>query len=701
MNRLFQLIQTLKNGDKLVAEIALPLPEAANVAGALNNEAAQVGFACISSENSIGVLEISSSWGTDKNGAPLAPTELKKSFYDEESFSMRNLGANPGLMNLKTMMEWISDPKIDPNDPRNVVITKMKNLLKELSSNDKDLKDQNVFRLGLPSWLHDMTLSVEPGVSANTLKRFEVLIKRSKGELKLSQPVPLNFTTHMAEITSSETNTIRDETEQNTVRKWSERNNITELKDSDESINMGFLKRIRDLQLIRKSALEIPQHVDQYVVEARLPPAVITDFDLFGIFRPSRPLNPQRLNRKMFLTTDADHCRLMIQILQGYNLPTRLNTSQSRIDDTTLRPFCEFTFQRRKFHTNTVMGNNPLFNETVAVPIIAKNGDFKADALMETDLATETLYINIYDEIIVDLIQDDKEREREIYYRRDKVWIGSLEIPFCSIWERSRVDGKFPIAVPISLLGYTSENPNQYPSIHIFLTLDPPLSQPRILDLKFKSNEPAELISKATSFQAAHNRIGTDSCMVLTHDLEGKITLVCRFIRPQNPPSGLDTIQLVTRFVAMIPHLPSRTVFKVKCHLWATSNQILSVGAADSIEHSILLCNYLLHLGYNAYVATGSSLIQGSFSFVLIPIENQFTNNYYSPRKTGFNINNFLGMQDANISPMYNCIDPVSGKIYNQMEVRAHGIEITACFNDKNVKLCNLALLQHAAVEKV
>ncbi|KAJ3338483.1 Coiled-coil and C2 domain-containing protein 2A, partial [Kappamyces sp. JEL0680] len=83
--------------------------------------------------------------------------------------------------------------------------------------------------------------------------------------------------------------------------------------------------------------------------------------------------------------------------------------------------------------------------------------------------------------------------------------------------------------------------------------------------------------------------------------MKGKSTVVCRYIRPQNPPPTLKTLPEVARYVSSIPYLPNRTVFAVTCHLWSTSDQVLNVGAGDAVEHAILLCNYLQGMDYEAW----------------------------------------------------------------------------------------------------
>lgn len=220
------------------------------------------------------------------------------------------------------------------------------------------------------------------------------------------------------------------------MKKWSSRSNLEKIHDTPT--DLGFLKRIRELQLIRKLSLEKPKTVDDYVREERIAPAPEAEFDLFALFRPLRPLNPYRNKKSNITTSKVEHCIISVQILQGLNFPVR----QQEIPEANhikLKPFIEVSFQKNKIKSNVSDGEQPLWNQTMFLKVQAPNGDFSPEALMETDLATEILYINIFDEITVDLLEDKRDRDRTTYVRRDRVWIGSVKIPFCFIWERARV----------------------------------------------------------------------------------------------------------------------------------------------------------------------------------------------------------------------------------------------------------------------
>jgi hypothetical protein len=120
--------------------------------------------------------------------------------------------------------------------------------------------------------------------------------------------------------------------ESKVIKQWSSRYNLSdEASKANTTTDLGFLKRIRELQLIRKSALQRPRNVDHYVIEARLEPAEGEEFTLFNFLRPLRRLNPYRTARKALGRTEVDQCSIVVQILQGYNFPVRNNNSSNKV----------------------------------------------------------------------------------------------------------------------------------------------------------------------------------------------------------------------------------------------------------------------------------------------------------------------------------------------------------------------------------
>ena len=52
---------------------------------------------------------------------------------------------------------------------------------------------------------------------------------------------------------------------------------------------------------------------------------------------------------------------------------------------------------------------------------------------------TDDLSISLFDEVVVDILQDDRQRETNVHHRIEKKWLGSLTIPFSTLHERERV----------------------------------------------------------------------------------------------------------------------------------------------------------------------------------------------------------------------------------------------------------------------
>ncbi|KAJ3274699.1 Coiled-coil and C2 domain-containing protein 2A [Terramyces sp. JEL0728] len=639
-----QIFETCSLGVKAISKVNVPLPAKSDFSTALDRELNQIEFSGESFEelksyafarhgNVTGLLAANVSWGAaDAESAVASKDIMYLNVYTSPKKTLPlgdplSFHGPVGLLNLPKMIEWLGKTIVDPNDPRNQNLLQIKQLFDTVYGNSKKVIKNNsrcFFRENIPNWLHDITLGVGIQVTENVAKRFQILKDRFDRKIVLDKPVPLHITDGLIESIAVPSSR-KDLAEEETMKKWSSRSNLDKFHDT--APELGFLKRVRELQLIRKLALEKPKTVDDYVREERIAPAPEAEFDILTLFRPLRPLNPYRNKKSNIVTSKIENCTISVQILQGLNFPVRQHDIQEA-NQIKLKPFAEISFQKNKIKSNVSDGVQPLWNQTMLLKVQAPTGDFSPETLMETDLATEILYINLFDEITVDLLEDKREKDRTTYVRRDRVWIGSIKIPFCFIWERARIDGYFPISHPCVLLGYEfPETEESLPKVeliqrsqlHMFITLDPPLNQPK--NLIFKSDEDPKFLKHCTFWQETARYPGRHA-LAITHDMEGKTTFVCKYIRPQNPPPSLTTISQILRFVSMVPFLPNRSVFAMTCHLWATTDQILTIGAADAIEHAILLCNYLQYLDYKAWVVLGNGILEGKTAAVLVRQEN-------------------------------------------------------------------------------
>ncbi|KAJ3093964.1 Coiled-coil and C2 domain-containing protein 2A [Physocladia obscura] len=326
----------------------------------------------------------------------------------------------------------------------------------------------------------------------------------------------------------------------------------------------------------------------------------------------------------------------MVQILRGFNIPVRKNEHTSyedRDNAPTVRSYVEVSFQEQKARTQIFEGPSPHWNETIFLEVKPPNNDFRPESLLDSEVGMERIYFHIFDETLIDIIEDDRNREVEIHQRRERNWLGSFSMPFTALYEQTKIEGSFHVKVPVVLLGYEKNayagslenamflalDATKESLVDIFITLEPPLAQPAPLKLKFLSDESDRLLRYATHWCKPPFRHPTRTFYATTLDLSGRTTFICRFIRPQEPPPELLTPRHLLRYVSSIPYLPDRTAFSADVSLWATSDQMLELRAGDATEHAVLLCNFLMAKGggnIDVYVVLGIGIPEGRTAYV-------------------------------------------------------------------------------------
>ena len=96
--------------------------------------------------------------------------------------------------------------------------------------------------------------------------------------------------------------------------------------------------------------------------------------------------------------------------------------------------------------------------------------------------------------------------------------------------------------------------------------------------------------------------------------------------------------ELLAHYVSLIPFLPDAITFSGDCDIWTTSEvdthththththslslslffqQFLHMLAGDEEEHAILLTNYFLHCGWQAWLVLGNGIPEGTY---VIPV---------------------------------------------------------------------------------
>ncbi|GIY77848.1 coiled-coil and C2 domain-containing protein 2A [Caerostris extrusa] len=236
----------------------------------------------------------------------------------------------------------------------------------------------------------------------------------------------------------------------------------------------------------------------------------------------------------------------------------------------------------------------------------------------------ECIYINLFDEVTVDLLESDRERETVVYERLERRWLGNLKIPFTTLYLNSKIEGTFRINVPPVLLSYENEPrpwltglsdaASNHTYLSFFMTVEPCLQLPEIFRDQFESAEPEKVLNEVEKWrQSVIPRFPDRMIKLMSVDLSGKWIFVTRFLRSLAPPEellvgnreSLETMELLARFVSLIPTVSDSITFPGLCDIWSTSDQFLQMLTGDEEEHAILLCSYFLHLGKRGRAAAG------------------------------------------------------------------------------------------------
>lgn len=140
--------------------------------------------------------------------------------------------------------------------------------------------------------------------------------------------------------------------------------------------------------------------------------------------------------------------------------------------------------------------------------------------------------------------------------------------------------------------------------ITIMATLDPLLTSSPYLDsdLSVATAYPPDrpLIPRVQYWLEKLKSIGNHTknrkYTIFGANSDGLSVLVCRYLKPLQPPPGITTRRACIHAVSLIPFIPDSQAFVGEFDLWCTTKQTLEIMAGDEEEHATTLYNYLYYL---------------------------------------------------------------------------------------------------------
>lgn len=553
--------------------------------------------------------------------------------------------------------DWISKARLDPNDPENEeLLTRVNEARRRLemsssssvggASKSTNLLSTGYFRLDQ----HQDQLIFCTDAEIQNNARFQMIqLRRAK--------VPEFKNYRMIPILDKEV--PKGLLEARTKKALAKGREVMDKGDPLRGRSRLYLEQLRVQVNHRFSLARHRRRHGDVVIEDPLP-NVGTLMILCGEMVPAqRPLKPTRIERKKVLMQDitGKDIKILLSIVRAYDVPVRSDqdpmTNQpvggaspmvrEALEESSVYSYIEAQFQDQIVRTSVAVGPNPAWNQELTLIFKSVNNDYSPETL---NRVKDCLHLHLFDEVTIDLSEDnnDESGEKMVHQRVEKKWLGSLTIPFSSLYRNTRIEGTFKLHSPPVLLGYersgivggvamqsegsglgqgSTKNAKNATFLNIYVTLQPPLIVPDPVKEKLDCDEPESTVQHCLYWsEDLNSRFPERKINPLVADVTGKSVLMTRYFKSIKPPTELiENVEhkalSVAWFVSLIPYLPNNALFPGLQDIWPTSDQVVHMMVGSEIEHALLLCNFFTGIGKKAFLVFGKGVPEGDTAYVL------------------------------------------------------------------------------------
>lgn len=168
-------------------------------------------------------------------------------------------------------------------------------------------------------------------------------------------------------------------------------------------------------------------------------------------------------------------------------------------------------------------------------------------------------------QVVVDILDDERQRDDSIHHRYERHWLGGLKIPFEVIFKWNKIEGTFALNTPLAPIGYQYGQLNHDgPLLTVLISVFPAVAPPRINQPSGAySVEDQHLVDYITGWKESLIKELpqlSDVIQPLVVNQEASTVYVGRYLTPMDPPEelkiesdSLETLRNVCQFVAAIP----------------------------------------------------------------------------------------------------------------------------------------------------